>query len=112
MNNLLKTKLATAFLCLIGFVQVESHSLVQSKITSFGGGHIETLGDMLTAETNNPIVVIDFLRITNNSHSYSYEGCKSERCSFDISNVATGTYEAIVSTSDGHIFSETIFVKN
>ena len=114
MDNLLKsTKLTTVFLCLLGFIQVEFHSFINPEIPSeFGGGHIETLGDMLIAETDNPIIVIEMLRIINENGVYSFQGCQKDKCNFDISNLVPGTYEAIISTNGGNIFSETIFIGN
>lgn len=72
-------------------------------------GHIEVIGDMLTADTQDPSLDVEEV-VLSGTVSYTLPGCSSDRCSYNIRHVNHGTYEATLVTSAGD-FIEIVVIK-
>lgn len=73
------------------------------------GNHIEVIGDMLTADTKEPLLDVEEI-VLSGVESYRLSGCPSSRCSHNITRVKHGIYEATLITSTGSI-SETVIIE-
>jgi hypothetical protein len=96
------TRLAMLSLCLLAQVSINQ----VNTLTSIFNGHIEVVGDMLIADSENPEVIINSVKVGN----YPLSGCGEPNCTYNISAIPDGTYVATAYTNTG-AFSNTITIR-
>ncbi len=76
-----------------------------SETATMSGGHIEVIGDFLTADTGNPNIEIERIELSG-PKGYSLDGCNGSRCGYNIMAVVPGTYEVTLIGTGGFVRTE------
>lgn len=104
------TMLVMVMLCMMESVQGNYiNNYPQNKVASFGG-HIGVVGDFLIGDTGDPNIEIEEVTLLGELN-YSTPGCYKRTCSFNVSNVVKGTYEATLHGTGGYKFTRYVSIR-
>ena len=109
MKSILMTAVAATVILLSGCNEDLTTNLDEVKVPSeelsFRNGVITQDVSILRVITNNPVEVIDSveLKVSGSVHTTFY-GCNDDDCTYDLTGIASNTYDVVAYTNLGRFF--------